>query len=126
MNNQALLLEALQKENIEYRENEPLAGHTTMKIGGPARVFCQPVGTEQLIHCLQLCRQLHIEHYLLGKGSNTLFSDAGYPGAVICLGSICVAGVVYLVLVVALRVITMEDCMLLPKGEKIARILKIH
>ena len=86
MNNQALLLEALQKENIEYRENEPLAGHTTMKIGGPARVFCQPVGTEQLIHCLQLCRQLHIEHYLLGKGSNTLFSDAGYPGVVICLG----------------------------------------
>lgn len=86
MENQASLLKALREENIEYRENEPLAGHTTMKIGGPARVFCKPVGTAQLIRCLQLCRQLGVEYYLLGKGSNTLFADEGYPGAVICIG----------------------------------------
>ena len=58
--------------------------------------------------------------------TSTLLGHVTSSGAVICLGSICVAGVVYLALVVALRVITMEDCMLLPKGEKIARILKIH
>ena len=38
MEKQTLLVEALQKENIICRENKPLAGHTTMKIGGPARV----------------------------------------------------------------------------------------
>ena len=43
-----------------------------------------------------------------------------------CLGGIAVAGVVYLVLVVALRIITLDDCLLLPKGEKIAKFLKIH
>ncbi len=86
MENQALLVKALQEENILCRENESLAGHTTMKIGGPARVFCRPIGTAQLIRCIQLCRELGVEHYLLGKGSNTLFSDEGYPGAVICLG----------------------------------------
>ena len=85
MEKQILLVEALQKENIICRENEPLAGHTTMKIGGPARVFCQPAGTEQLIRCIQLCREHQVEYYLLGKGSNTLFADSGYPGAVICL-----------------------------------------
>ncbi len=47
-------------------------------------------------------------------------------GAVCCLGAIALAGVVYCVMVLALRIITLEDCMLLPKGEKIARFLKIH
>jgi len=43
-----------------------------------------------------------------------------------CLAAICVAAVVYFVLVFALRVITYDDCMLLPAGEKIAKILRIH
>lgn len=43
-----------------------------------------------------------------------------------CLGGLGVAVVVYAVMVVALKVVTMEDCMLLPKGEKIAKILRIH
>ena len=43
-----------------------------------------------------------------------------------CLLSICVAAVVYVVLVFALRVITHDDCMLLPGGEKIAKILRIR
>ena len=43
-----------------------------------------------------------------------------------CLLAIAVAGVVYLVLVVVLKIITADDCALLPKGEKIARILRIR
>lgn len=46
--------------------------------------------------------------------------------SVACLGAIAIAGCVYLVLVAALRIITKEDCMLLPKGEKIAKLLKIN
>lgn len=55
---------------------------------------------------------------LLGKlvSSNTI----------VCLGSIVIACAVYAVMVLALRIITLDDCMLLPKGEKIARFLKIH
>lgn len=43
-----------------------------------------------------------------------------------CLLSLAFAVVLYAVLVVFLRCLTYEDCMLLPKGEKIAKILRIH
>ena len=43
-----------------------------------------------------------------------------------CLLGICAAGVVYVILVVALKVITYDDCMLLPGGEKIAKILRVR
>lgn len=42
-----------------------------------------------------------------------------------CLAAIGAAGVVYFVLVLAFRVITYDDCMLLPAGEKIARVLRV-
>lgn len=45
--------------------------------------------------------------------------------SIACLGAICVAVVAYAILVVLLQCITYEDCMLLPKGEKIAKILHI-
>lgn len=45
--------------------------------------------------------------------------------ALCCVGSIGVAVVVYLLLVIVLKPITYNDCLLLPKGEKIAKILKI-
>ena len=43
-----------------------------------------------------------------------------------CLAALVFAVILYVVLVVALRCVTYEDCMLLPKGEKIAKILKIR
>lgn len=43
-----------------------------------------------------------------------------------CLASLAFAVVLYAVLVVFLRCLTYEDCMLLPKGEKIAKILRIR
>lgn len=45
--------------------------------------------------------------------------------AICCVGAIAVAVVVYVLLVILLKAITYEDCMFLPKGEKIAKILKI-
>lgn len=46
--------------------------------------------------------------------------------AVACLGAIAAAAIVYLLLVILLKAITYDDCLLLPKGEKIAKFLKIH
>ena len=43
-----------------------------------------------------------------------------------CIGAILAAVIIYAVLVIALRIITYEDCMLLPKGNKIAKILRIR
>ena len=46
--------------------------------------------------------------------------------AICCIGAIGVAVLVYFLLVILLKAITYEDCLLLPKGEKIAKILRIH
>ena len=50
------------------------------------------------------------------------FTDSN---TLVCLGALIAAVVVYVIFVVVLRCITYEDCMLLPKGEKIAKILHI-
>ncbi len=42
-----------------------------------------------------------------------------------CLGAICAAGLVYLVLVIVMKIITLDDCALLPKGDRIAKLLRI-
>ena len=46
-------------------------------------------------------------------------------GAIATLGAIGVAAVVYGVLIVALRAITRDDLSLMPKGDKIARLLRL-
>jgi stage V sporulation protein B len=43
----------------------------------------------------------------------------------LCAGPILVGVIVYIVLVVWTKAITREDCLLLPKGEKIAKFLKL-
>ena len=44
---------------------------------------------------------------------------------ILCGLPICVGVVVYVVAVLGLKVITREDCLLLPKGEKIAKLLRL-
>lgn len=59
-----------------------------------------------------------------GYGLLTNFLHLGNTLATI--GAICVGGVVYVVLVLALRVISREDLELMPKGDKIAKFLHIR
>lgn len=80
----AALVRALQAEQLPAVQAEPLSRHTTFRIGGPAAVFCLPETPVQLLRTLELCRLCGVRAYLLGNGSNTLFSDAGFDGAVIC------------------------------------------
>ena len=48
------------------------------------------------------------------------------PQKLACLFAVCVGAAVYFAFVVLLRVITYEDCQFLPKGEKIAKILRVR
>ena len=77
------LIRALRTEQLDFVEKEPLAAHTTFKIGGPAAVFCTPASVAELVRTLELCRETGVRRYLLGNGSNMLFSDKGFDGAVI-------------------------------------------
>ena len=77
------LRESLAAAGLPFVQDEPLAGHTTFKIGGPAAFWCTPHNAEELRSTLALCRENGARVYLLGNGSNTLFDDAGFDGAVI-------------------------------------------
>lgn len=79
------LLQTLQQTFPEctFKPEEPLAPHTTVKIGGPAEVFTTTTSTSQFIQLAQYAKQHTIPLTILGWGANTLFSDAGLPGLVI-------------------------------------------
>lgn len=77
------LRRALQEAEIPFAEQEPLAAHTTFRIGGPAEFWCTPKDVNQVQQTLQCCRKIGARVYLLGNGSNTLFSDEGFDGAVV-------------------------------------------
>lgn len=66
--------------------NEPLANHTTMKIGGPADLFIEPSSIGNLEKVMNIINKQHLPWRVIGRGSNLLVSDKGIEGAVIKLG----------------------------------------
>lgn len=77
---------ALQAFNGEYdiQYDEPMARHTTMRIGGPADVFLVPRTIDALGAAKRAARDCGVPCAVIGNGSNLLVSDAGYRGAVLC------------------------------------------
>lgn len=75
----------LRDAGIEVRQNEPLERHTSFRIGGPAAVFCVPENPQQLSLAVKTARGHDLPCFYLGKGSNILFRDEGYPGVIIQL-----------------------------------------
>lgn len=65
----------------------PLAGRTTWKIGGPARLLIEPETTEQFARIRQFVVQRSLPCCVIGRGSNLLIGDEGVDGVVVCLGS---------------------------------------
>jgi UDP-N-acetylmuramate dehydrogenase len=68
------------------RAGSVLAPLTTFRIGGPAALFLEPEGTQDLIAVSVAVRETAIPVVVLGKGSNVLVADAGFPGLVLRLG----------------------------------------
>ena len=67
-------------------QNEPLAAHTTMRVGGPADVFFLPDSAAQVRQALEIARELGLPALLMGNGSNLIVRDGGVRALVICLG----------------------------------------
>ena len=70
----------------DYLPNEPMARNTTYRIGGPARHFIVANSVSALSAALRACEEDVTPWTVVGRGSNLLVSDEGYPGAVIMLG----------------------------------------
>lgn len=82
------LADKLRELNIgSVKENEPLANHTTMKIGGPADILIEPSSIDNLKIAVDAIKDSGIKWTVIGRGSNLLVSDNGIEGAVIKLGS---------------------------------------
>jgi UDP-N-acetylenolpyruvoylglucosamine reductase len=67
------------------RRNEPLAKHTTLRVGGPVDVYVEPADEKNLANVVKFCRENGIRFFILGRGSNLLVRDGGFRGVVICL-----------------------------------------
>jgi UDP-N-acetylenolpyruvoylglucosamine reductase len=69
------------------RCNEPLAPHTTLRVGGPADIYVEPVDEKDMAEILRFCGKRKLPFFVLGRGSNLLVRDRGYRGLVISLSS---------------------------------------
>ena len=65
------------------QQQEPLAQHTTLGVGGPADYYIVATTTDDIIELLEMARQAELPAVLLGGGSNLLVADAGFRGLVI-------------------------------------------
>src|ERR1700737_764852 len=76
---------ALQEREGIGLADEPLASHTTWRIGGRARWFCRMKTEEALGKLLEAAAASGEPVALLGMGSNILVADEGFPGYVVRL-----------------------------------------
>ncbi|MEO6836684.1 MAG: UDP-N-acetylmuramate dehydrogenase [Candidatus Tumulicola sp.] len=68
------------------RFDEPLAAHTSWKIGGPADAFVIAASEDELAALMRFCFKRHVPWFVIGSGSNVLVGDGGMRGVVIRLG----------------------------------------
>lgn len=68
------------------REQEPLNAHTTFRIGGPAAYYLIPENVQEVQEALGFAKEKGLPFYVLGRGSNMLFDDEGYPGVIVEIG----------------------------------------
>lgn len=68
-------------KNVE--ENRSLKELCTFGIGGPAKYYVTVHSVAALSEAIVCCRLASVPYFILGKGSNSLFDDRGFNGAVI-------------------------------------------
>ena len=76
--------EIVPSENILL--NEPMAKHTTFKIGGPADIFIMVSSVQEVSQIIKLCRNKQVPVHVLGNGSNILVLDKGIRGVLLKFG----------------------------------------
>ncbi len=73
-------------EGVTARFDVPLGPLTTYKVGGPASVLVEIARRAHVGAVLALLTDAGVPWLVLGNGSNVLFSDVGFGGAVLRLG----------------------------------------
>lgn len=68
---------------LTIHEDKLLKNLCTFGIGGPAKYYVEVKTLEEARSAFDFCHKKNIPFYVLGKGSNSLFNDEGFPGLVI-------------------------------------------
>lgn len=69
----------------EWKREEPLSKHTTIRVGGPAEAWYEPADTASLAMAVRMAQTAGVPWRVLGGGSNALAADEGVRGLVIHL-----------------------------------------
>jgi len=85
MDKMTALEQELQDKGIHCLRDVSLKDYTTFKIGGNAAIMIFPATEEEIAASLRAIRQSGVPLLVLGRGSNMLFSDDGFLGAILCL-----------------------------------------
>lgn len=80
---QQQFLGKLPEEILKF--DEPMAKHTSFRIGGPVEVMAFPRSVQELSDVLKVSCLLDTNPVILGAGTNVLAPDEGMSGIVICL-----------------------------------------
>ncbi|MGM0443159.1 MAG: UDP-N-acetylmuramate dehydrogenase [Fibrobacterota bacterium] len=68
---------------MKIEENVLLGPHTSYRVGGPARYWAAPRCARDAGEVLAFTRERNLPLFILGRGSNVLISDTGFPGMVL-------------------------------------------
>ena len=68
---------------VKTSRHEPLARFTTMRVGGRADLFAEIHNLFELRAIVRFARARGLPHFILGRGSDLVISDAGVRGLVI-------------------------------------------
>ncbi len=68
---------------MDFQKNILLSKYATLKVGGPAKFFCEAKDGKEIAEALQFAREKKMPVFVLGGGSNVLVSDKGFDGLVI-------------------------------------------
>ncbi len=68
---------------MQVQEHVPLKDHTTFRLGGEARYFIDCVDEQEVREAVLFAQEKELPLFVLGGGSNTVFTDKGFPGVVL-------------------------------------------
>ncbi|MEY2505947.1 MAG: UDP-N-acetylmuramate--alanine ligase [Verrucomicrobiota bacterium] len=76
-------LKAIVGQEGDVRLYEPLAKHTTLRVGGPAQFWLEPRTEDAFAELIRFCRRESLPLFVIGRGSNLLVRDGGIRGVVV-------------------------------------------
>jgi UDP-N-acetylmuramate dehydrogenase len=68
--------------------DEPLSVHTSLHLGGKARYFLMADDADDISEAVSFAKEEELPSFVMGKGSNILFSDDGFSGIIVCTENI--------------------------------------